>query len=88
MIPHRCPVCEGSCVRPRAAWEPGEGPIPCQACRQTGVLWTFDPKSFLPCLVPSAPPPVAPEPVPYAPSPWPLGIPWWFGEVICSKDLQ
>lgn len=43
MIPHRCPICNGTCSVPAGFYTCGvsasTSPEPCRACKGTGVIW-------------------------------------------------
>lgn len=48
MIPHKCPVCDGSGLVSRPPWIAGDqpyfatssvGPWPCKVCQGAGILW-------------------------------------------------
>ena len=51
MIPHKCPVCDGTGLVSKPPWVAGDqstwvttelGPYPCKSCGGTGIIWTFD----------------------------------------------
>jgi len=66
MVPHRCPVCDGSGRIVDLSLTSGGGP--CHACSGTGIVW--EPDGYQTCRCPLCQPKIQPSDMPWHTTTW------------------
>lgn len=85
MIPHKCPVCEGSGKKPASFYgestNTGGNLVQCKSCYGTGIVWDYSTPPYNPF------PYIPPNPNPYPPYPIDPFNPWG-PTIICDTYRQ